>query len=143
MAVLGMGIGALLQNLVLIVQNSVPGQDMGTAISAANYFRQIAASFGIAAFGSIFINRLSDQLAATPVGTAALPGENINSLSPDLLHSLPAPVQEAIAAAFGQAMPPIFLLSIPIAAAGMIICLFIRETPLSSQSGVEAAAAAK
>ncbi|WP_225217127.1 MDR family MFS transporter [Arthrobacter pullicola] len=141
MAVLGMGIGALLQNLVLIVQNSVPGQDMGTAISAANYFRQIAASFGIAAFGSIFINRLTDQLAAAPGGAAsAIPGGSINSLSPDLLRSLPPPVQEAIAAAFGQAMPPIFLLSVPIAAAGAVLCLFVREIPLSSQSRVEAAA---
>ena len=141
MAVLGLGIGALMQNLVLIVQNSVPGKDMGTAISAANYFRQIGASFGIAAFGSIFIQRLADQLANAPAGAgAAIPGGNINSLSPALLRGLPAQVQEVIASAFGHALPPIFLLSVPIVAVGGVLCLFIKEIPLSTQSRVEAAA---
>ena len=141
MAVLGMGIGALMQNLVLIVQNSVPGKDMGTAISAANYFRQIGASFGIAAFGSIFIHRLADQLAGAPASVAAaVPGGSINSLSPSLLHGLPVPVQDVIASAFGQALPPIFLLSVPIVALGGVLCLFIKEIPLATQSRVEAAA---
>ena len=141
MAVLGLGIGALLQNLVLIVQNSVPPKNMGTAISAANYFRQIGASFGIAAFGSIFIQRLTDQLADAPAGTAGtLPAEGINSLTPAVLQALPGPVQQEIGAAFGTALPPIFLLSIPLVAAGGVLCLFIREVPLSTQSRVEAAA---
>ncbi|MCC3297790.1 MDR family MFS transporter [Arthrobacter caoxuetaonis] len=140
MAVLGMGIGALLQNLVLIVQNSVPPRTMGTAISSANYFRQIGASFGIAAFGSIFVSRLTDQLAGAPAGSAdAIPGGSINSLTPALLQSLPPQAQEVIASAFGQAMPPIFLLSVPIVAAGGVLCLFIEEIPLSTQSRVEAA----
>ncbi|MCC9177486.1 MFS transporter [Arthrobacter sp. zg-Y750] len=138
MLVMGMGIGMLMQNLVLIVQNSVPGRDMGAAISGANYFRQIGASFGIALFGSIFIHRLGNEMAAAPPGAGAAAGGDINSLSPAMLRSLPAPAQDFIAAAFGHALPPIFLLSVPIVAAALVLCLFIKEIPLSTTVRVEA-----
>ena len=139
MLVMGLGIGMLMQNLVLIVQNSVPGRDMGAAISAANYFRQIGASFGIALFGSIFIHRLGNELAGAPAGAGAAVGGDINSLSPAMLRGLPAPAQDFIAAAFGNALPPIFLLSVPVVAAALVLCLFIREVPLSTTVRSEAA----
>jgi EmrB/QacA subfamily drug resistance transporter len=135
MLVMGLGIGMLMQNLVLIVQNSVPARDMGAAISATNYFRQIGASFGIALFGSIFIHRLGNEIAAAPAGTGgsgAVLGGDINSLSPAMLRGLPAPVQDFVASAFGHALPPIFLLSVPVVAVALVLCLFIRETPLST-----------
>ena len=141
MLVMGLGVGCLLQNLVLIVQNSVPGRDMGTAISAANYFRQIGASFGIALFGSIFISRLSDQMAAAPPAAGEVAAGGINSLSPDLLRTLPAPVRDFIASAFGQALPPIFLLGVPVVAAALVATLFIQEIPLSDKPRSEAPAA--
>ncbi|WP_331461759.1 MULTISPECIES: MFS transporter [unclassified Arthrobacter] len=137
MLVMGLGIGCLLQNLVLIVQNSVPIRDMGTAISAANFFRQLGASFGIALFGSIFISRLSDQMAAAPPGAGDVASGGINSLSPALLRTLPPPVRDFIAEAFGQALPPIFLLSVPVAAAALGVALFIQEIPLSKKSRVK------
>ncbi|MDK1359138.1 MDR family MFS transporter [Arthrobacter sp. zg-Y1219] len=137
MLVMGLGIGCLLQNLVLIVQNSVPIRDMGTAISAANFFRQLGASFGIALFGSIFISRLSDQMAAAPPGAVDVAAGGINSLSPALLRTLPPPVRDFIAEAFGQALPPIFLLSVPVAAAALGVALFIQEIPLSKTSRVK------
>ena len=138
---MGLGVGCLMQNLVLIVQNSVPGRDMGTAISAANYFRQIGASFGIALFGSIFISRLSDQMAAAPPAAGEVAAGGINSLSPDLLRTLPAPVRDFIAGAFGQALPPIFLLGVPVVAAALVAALFIQEIPLSDKPRAEAPAA--
>ena len=141
MLVMGLGIGMLMQNLVLIVQNSVPGRSMGAAISAANYFRQIGASFGIALFGSIFIHRLGNEISSAPSGAPGAGealGGNINSLSPAMLRGLPAPVQDFVAAAFGHALPPIFLLSVPIVAAGLVLCLFIKETPLSTSVRTEA-----
>ena len=138
MLVMGLGLGMLLQNLVLIVQNSVPGRDMGAAISSANYFRQIGASFGIALFGSIFIHRLGNELAAAPPGAGAAVGGSINSLSPQMLRSLPVPAQDFIAGAFGNALPPIFLLSVPVVAAALVLCLFIRETPLATTVRTEA-----
>ncbi|GGG63443.1 hypothetical protein GCM10011374_28560 [Kocuria dechangensis] len=135
MTVMGFGIGCLLQNLVLIVQNAAPRQEVGAATSSSNYFRQIGASFGISVFGSVFVARLGDELAASAPGAPALPVEDLNALSPQVLAGLPAPVQDAVAHAFGEALPPIFLLGLPVAALCLVLTLRIREIPLGTGTG--------
>ncbi|TDQ46912.1 MDR family MFS transporter [Actinorugispora endophytica] len=141
MLVLGLGVGAVMQNLVLIVQNSVPRRDLGAATSAHNYFRQIGASLGIAVFGTVFVNRLTDQLAGAPAEvTSGLArgggGEaGISALTPELLKSLPPQAQELIGRAFAEAMPPIFLYAAPIALAGFLLAFLIREKPLARGTG--------
>jgi EmrB/QacA subfamily drug resistance transporter len=127
MAVTGLGIGCLMQNLILIVQNAVPPAEVGAATSSSNFFRQIGASFGIAVFGSVFVARLDDALAAR-----AVPSLDVNSLSPQVLAGLPAPVQEAVAQAFAQSLPPIFLWGLPVAAGCLVLSLLIEEIPLGT-----------
>ncbi|PLC10894.1 MFS transporter [Kocuria flava] len=136
MFVVGLGVGCLMQNLLVIVQNSVARKDMGTATSATNYFRQIGASFGIAMFGSVFIGRLDDQMGSLPPG-GPMPAREagISSLTPDLLASLPPQVQQAIVGAFAEALPPVFLLGVPVVLVGLILAFFIQEVPLSDEPG--------
>ncbi|MCC3293233.1 MFS transporter [Arthrobacter sp. zg-Y411] len=138
MLVLGLGIGALMQNTVLIVQNSVPPNDMGTGVSTANYFRQLGASLGIAVFGSLFIKRLNDQLASAPPGAGDAASGGANSISPDAIKALPPAAQNFVKSAFGEALPPIFLLGVPFLAAAFILTFFIVQQPLSKTARVEA-----
>jgi EmrB/QacA subfamily drug resistance transporter len=138
MVVLGLGIGALMQNVVLIVQNSVPANDMGTGVSTANYFRQLGASLGIAVFGSLFIRRLNDRLDSAPAGAGDPASGGANSISPEMIKSLPPGAQDFIKSAFGEALPPIFLLGVPILAVAFVLTLFIVQQPLSKTSRLEA-----
>lgn len=132
MLVLGLGVGGAMQNLTLIVQNSVPHAVLGAATSAQNYFRQIGASLGIAVFGSIFVTRLTAQVAEGPLGGQQIgTGGGVSSLTPEVLAGLPAPVQSAIADAFATALPPIYLYAVPIMLAGAMLALFIQARPLS------------
>lgn len=136
MFVVGLGVGCLMQNLLVIVQNSVARKDMGTATSATNYFRQIGASFGIAVFGSIFVGRLDDQMGSLPPGVPLPAGEaGISSLTPDVLTSLPPQVEQAIVGAFAEALPPVFLLGVPVVLVGLTLAFFIQEVPLSDKPG--------
>ncbi|WP_236700444.1 MFS transporter [Allosalinactinospora lopnorensis] len=140
MLVLGLGVGMVMQNLVLIVQNSAPRHVLGAATSGINYFRQIGASFGVAVFGSVFIGRLNDQLAATPAGVPegvdVRGGEaGISSLTPEMLRSLPEPVREFIVRAFADALPPVFLFGVPIVLVGVLLSFFIVEKPLATTIG--------
>lgn len=130
MVVMGFGIGCLMQNLVLIVQNAVPGHEVGAATSSSNYFRQIGASFGISVFGSVFVDRLGRELATAAPGGSPIPVGDVSALSPQVLAALPGPVQDAVAHAFGRALPPIFLYGLPVAAVCLVLALCIREIPL-------------
>lgn len=140
----GFGIGFLMQNLIVIVQNDSPRKDVGVATSTTNYFRQMGASFGIAVFGAIFISRLTDSVGtAIPAGAGAATGEaGISSLTPELLATLSPQAQVAIAQGFADALPPIFLLGIPIALIGLALAFFIRETPLAGAFTPQGAAEA-
>lgn len=135
MFVVGLGIGCSMQNLVVVVQNDVPHRIVGVATSSASYFRQIGASIGIAVFGSLFIARLTDAFASAPQAPAAGPGfspDDVRSLTPQILATLPAPVQEAIADAFATALPPLFIYGVPVMLLGLVLALCIQSHPLRS-----------
>ncbi|SFO63789.1 drug resistance transporter, EmrB/QacA subfamily [Pseudonocardia ammonioxydans] len=134
MLVLGLGVGCSMQNLTLIVQNSVPYAVLGAATSAQSYFRQIGASLGIALFGSIFVSRLTAELTVSPAGPDPLAGGGgVGSLTPQSLADLPEPVQHLIAHAYAAALPPVFLFGIPIVVLGLLAAFFIEARPLGTR----------
>ncbi|WP_413761352.1 MFS transporter [Streptomyces sp. MMBL 11-3] len=132
MALLGAGIGMVMPVLILAVQNSVHPHDLGTATSANNYFRQIGGSVGAAVFGTLFADRLTDALAdRLPAGAG--PGlPDAESLTPQLVHALPAALREGYIAAYTDAMPRIFLYLVPVLVLGLLVALFLKEKPLVS-----------
>ncbi|MGH4029061.1 MFS transporter [Actinomycetota bacterium Odt1-20B] len=140
MAVLGAGIGLVMPVLVLAVQNSVRGSDLGTATSANNYFRQIGGSVGAAIFGTLFANRLADALSDRLPAGADLP--DAESITPQLVHHLPAPLREGYIQAYADAMPRIFLYLVPVLVLGMLIAFFLKEKPLVSHNAPAAEPAA-
>jgi hypothetical protein len=71
MLVLGVGLGFVLQVLVLVAQNAVPYAQLGIATSSATLFRSIGGSLGTALLGAIFSNRLADELASRLPARAA------------------------------------------------------------------------
>ncbi|MFD8393316.1 MFS transporter [Streptomyces sp. NPDC059680] len=137
MAVLGAGIGMVMPVLVLAVQNSVRPADLGTATSANNYFRQIGGSVGAAVFGTLFANRLTDALRRQlpPRAGARLPDPE--SITPQLVHTLPPALRDAYIRAYADAMPRIFLYLVPVLVLGLLIAFFLKEKPLVSHHTAE------
>ena len=84
MFVLGLGIGSVMQVLVLAVQNAVDYSDLGVATSGATLFRSIGGSVGTAVLGSIFTNRLATELRS------ALPPSAGSGVSASIAHANPA-----------------------------------------------------
>ncbi|WP_327660756.1 MULTISPECIES: MFS transporter [unclassified Streptomyces] len=132
MAVLGAGIGLIMPVLVLAVQNSVRASDLGTATSANNYFRQIGGSVGAAIFGTLFADRLADSLADRVTGGGRLP--DAESITPQLVHAMPAALRTPYIEAYADAMPRIFLYLVPVLVLGLLLAFFLKETPLLSSS---------
>lgn len=130
-AIMGMGLGTSMQILVLIVQNSFPNSQVGTATASNNYFRQIGASLGSAVVGSLFATRLTDLLMdRLPAGSSAVGG--INSLTPGAVKDLPDPLREVIDLAYNDALTPLFLYMVPLALAAFVLLLFVKEVPLAT-----------
>ncbi|MFD9886492.1 MFS transporter [Streptomyces alboflavus] len=132
MAVLGAGVGLVMPVLILAVQNAAPPADLGTATSANNYFRQIGGSVGAAVFGTLFADRLTDALADSLPAGADLP--DAESITPQLVHAMPAPLREGYIQAYAEAMPRIFLYLVPVLLLGLLLAFFLKETPLVSSA---------
>ena len=100
MLVLGLGLGMVMQVLVLAVQNAVPYEMLGVATSGATLFRSIGGSLGIAVLGAIFTGRLTSEL---PTGAASS-----GRLDPSAIHRLPAAQRDVFINAFTDALQLVF-----------------------------------
>lgn len=130
MFVLGVGLGCVMQVLVLIVQNAVPYSELGVATSGATFFRSIGGSFGTAIFGAIFSNVLVGNLARH-LGHAKLPsGLTSASVTPAVLNSLPRAVHQGLAAAYAESIQTVFLISAPIAVIAFAASFLIPHVEL-------------
>ena len=137
MLVLGVGLGMIIQIVVLAVQNAVDQKDMGTATANVNFFRSMGSAFGVAIFGSILNNRLDYHLPRL-VPPDALQGIDPDLLtsSPEQLRSLPPDVVAGAVAAFAESLQFVFLWAVPVALAGFVFALFLREIPLREHTYV-------
>lgn len=125
MLVLGLGLGMVMQVLVLAVQNSVDFRDLGVATSGTTLFRSTGGSVGVSLFGAIFAASLASRLAAALPGTA-LPG----ATDPHSIAMLPAAVRTAYLEAFTAALHPVFLSAAVIAVGAFGLSFLLKETPL-------------
>lgn len=133
MVVLGLGLGATMQNLVLAVQNQVTQRDMGAASALVTFFRSIGGSSGVAALGALLGHQVASSVAE---GMARLgitvDAEGSTSL-PDVA-TLPAPVREVFQGAYGDATALLFLVAVPFAVMALILVSAIREVPLRTSN---------
>jgi hypothetical protein len=130
MLVLGMGIGGVMQVLVIIVQNGVPHSELGVATSGATFFRSIGGAFGTAIFGAIFSNVLVGNLARHLHGVSLPAGFSSSDATPALLGHLPALVREGFIAGYAESIQTVFLVAVPIAALAFLASWLIPQNEL-------------
>ncbi|BCM66625.1 MULTISPECIES: MDR family MFS transporter [Streptomyces] len=130
--VFGLGLGLVMQVLVLIVQNAVSYEDLGVATSGATFFRSIGASFGVAVFGTVFASRLGHELADAFRGVRLPPGITPDALKADPrgIGALPPPLRPAALHAYASAITDVFLYAAPVALLGFLLAWFLREDRL-------------
>ncbi len=144
MALVGLGMGMMMQNLVLAAQNQVAPQDLGAASSVVTFFRSLGGAVGVSALGAVFANRVPDYVkdgitALGPKATAAL-GKSGSGGGIPQLSDMPAPIRQVFESAYGHGVGDVFLYAAPCALLAFIVTLFIKEVALKSKSGTQAAA---
>ena len=130
MLVLGMGIGGVMQVLVIIVQNGVPHSELGVATSGATFFRSIGGSFGTAIFGAIFANVLVGNLARHLHGVTLPHGFSSADATPALLSHLPATVHQGFVTGYAESIQTVFLVAVPITALAFLASWLIPQVEL-------------
>ncbi|MCI4041816.1 MFS transporter [Streptomyces sp. TRM75563] len=139
MFVMGLGIGMMMQNLVLATQNQVAPEDLGSASSVVTFFRSLGGAIGVSALGAVLGNRVTqyvkDGLAALgPEGAELGHGGTGGGGIPDL-DKLPEPFRLVMEAAYGHGVGDVFLYAAPCALIAFIVTIFIKEVALKSSTG--------
>ncbi|MFD9000758.1 MFS transporter [Streptomyces sp. NPDC059582] len=137
MALLGLGIGMTMQNLVLSTQNQVAPSDLGSASSTVTFFRSLGGAVGVSALGAIMSNRITHYVkdgltALDPKYQAAAAGSGTGTI-PDL-GALPAPLRTLLESAYGHGIADVFLIASAAALVGFLVMLFIKEVPLRTSA---------
>jgi EmrB/QacA subfamily drug resistance transporter len=137
MLVLGTGIGASMQVLVVAVQNAVSYADLGAATGGATFFRSIGGSFGTAIFGAVFSNVLAGNLAASLHGLSLPHGVTAASgASPAVLARLPAAVHAGYVSGYATSLQTVFLVAVPFGALAFALSWTLKDIPLRTTAGM-------
>ncbi|MDQ0775812.1 EmrB/QacA subfamily drug resistance transporter [Streptomyces aurantiacus] len=145
MALLGLGIGMMMQNLVLCTQNQVAPQDLGAASSTVTFFRSLGGAIGVSALGAVMANRITHYVTDGVAGLDpkyAAAGASSNGAIPDM-DTLPGPLRTVVESAYGHGIADVFLIAAGTALLAFLVTLFIKEVPLRTSGGLAQAAEAK
>ncbi|MET9253806.1 MFS transporter [Streptomyces sp. NPDC003717] len=140
MALLGLGIGMMMQNLVLATQNQVAPSDLGSASSTVTFFRSLGGAVGVSALGAVMSHKITDYVkdgvaALDPKYQAAMAGSGSTDTIPDM-DKLPAPIRNLMESAYGHGIADVFLIAGCLAALAFVITLFIKEVPLRTKGAL-------
>ena len=134
MAVVGVGVGMTMQNLVLAVQNSVPLSELGAASATVTFFRSLGGTIGVSVLGAVLANRVTADLSAALRVPA---GQSTGSTSALNLQALPPQVQTVVHTVYGDATAHIFLISAAVGVVGIIAALLLKPITLRTTIDLE------
>lgn len=129
MALMGLGVGAMMQNLVLAVQNTVDVRDIGATSASVAFFRSLGGALGVSVLGAVLADRVHSLIVEGLTALGVSGGGAAAPTSLDLSH-LPGPILQVVRAAYGDATGLIFLVGAGAALVSLLAVVFIREIPL-------------
>lgn len=136
MAFVGLGTGAVMQNMVLVVQNVVPARQLGVASSLVTFFRSLGGAAGVAVLGVVLGNRVTSLIASGLERIGVDADGLVSGEIPDL-STLPEPVRIVVETAYGQGIGTIYMLIVPFAVISLVCVAMLPNIPLGTKSGAE------
>jgi len=139
LALMGLGLGMVMQNLVLVVQNSVDVRQIGAASSAVAFFRSLGGTLGVSVLGAVLAAQVSSHISSGITSIDA-PASELKALAtgtiPDV-NELSRPVRILVESAYGTAIGEIFLIAAPLALITLICIIFLPNAELGTKTGVQ------
>lgn len=135
-ALVGIGMGACMQNLVLATQNSADVRQMGVATATVTFFRTLGGAVGVAVLGAVLTTRVGTLIADGLAGLGIDPGRAVGGSVPDP-SALPAPVREVVEQSYAQGVADLFLAAVPFGIIAVIAIALMPEQPLGTKNGIQ------
>lgn len=132
MALLGLGVGMLMQNLVLATQNQVSIDQLGAASSMIAFSRSLGGAIGVSALGAVLSSRIAHHMADGFASTGTPPAGADSGTIPQL-DTLPGPVRQVVESAYGHGIADIYLYAAPAALVVLALVVAVKEAPLRTR----------
>ena len=140
MVVLGAGLGMVMQNLSLVVQNDTPVEQLGAATSNVSFFRSVAGAIGVTVMGSILASQVTSHITeslstftpGSPAEVAAL--QQLGTGNLPNVSALPDTLRVIVESAYGQGISDAFLVAVPLAFISLLAVIFLPNKPLSTKT---------
>ncbi|MET0480052.1 MAG: MFS transporter, partial [Mycetocola sp.] len=141
MAVLGAGLGMLMQNLVLVVQNAIEVKNLGVATSAITFFRSLGGTIGVSVLGSILgtvvAQSIKDGVAGLQPKDQLLAGTYLGSGTIPQISQLPDVLKTVVESAYGSGVGFVFLCAVPLTIVTLVAVIFLPNVPLGTLNAVQ------
>jgi MFS family permease len=138
MALVGLGLGATMQNLVLAVQNTVAQSDLGSASATVAFFRSLGGAIGVSVMGAVLAHQVAGRVASGLAHLGASPAAGGASGAIPDVSKLPPAVRHVVENAYGVATAHIFLAAAPVALIALLAIVAMTEVPLRRTLDLEA-----
>lgn len=132
MALLGLGVGMMMQNLVLATQNQVSTDQLGAASSVVTFFRSLGGAVGVSALGAVLSGRINHYVQ-DGFASAGIPADDAVSGEIPKLETLPGPIRAIVESAYGHGIADIYLYAAPAALLALLLVAAIKEVPLRTR----------
>lgn len=129
-AIVGVGQGASMQNLVLAVQNTVGLANMGVATSAVTFFRTLGGAAGLQILNVVFAGRVDGLISSRAAESGA--GAEMAHLSTSSVDfgALPPAVETLVRNSYGDAMGLVFAIQAGIVVLAALAVVFMKGSTL-------------
>lgn len=140
MIVLGAGLGMVMQNLTLVVQNDTPIEQLGAASANVNFFRSVAGAIGVTVMGSILASQVTSHITSSLSTFTPTTADEVDALkglatgSVPNVAELPGTIRVLIESAYGNGIADAFLVAIPLAVMSLIAIIFLPNKALSTKT---------
>ncbi len=143
MVILGAGLGMVMQNLSLVVQNDTPVAQLGAATSNIAFFRSVAGAIGVTIMGSILASQVTSHITASLDGFVPSSADEVDALKalgtgnlPDV-SSLPHAIRVIVESAYGNGIADAFIVAIPLAFLSLLAIIFLPNKSLSTKTAAQ------
>ncbi len=130
--VLGLGLGLVLPNMTIAVQNALPAAHRGVGTATLTFFRSLGGLIGVTGGGAILAMQLHRVMK--PAALSAAGGQSIAAGGTSSIETLSAESHPLLVAIYQHAIATVFTVGGCMVVLALIAILFLPELPLRQSS---------